>query len=578
MKTEKKPRTETKKDEPVRMKGAEALMESLVREGVDIIFGYPGGAIMPVYDALYFRSDELRHVLVRHEQGAIHAAQGYARVSGRPGVCMVTSGPGAANVVTGLADAMTDSTPVVVIAGQVHSGLLGTRAFQEVDVIGITKPITKWNCQVKKEADIPAAVARAFHIASSGRPGPVVIDFTKDAQMGELDFTYNKYNNGEAGARVVPEPDPESLDEAARLINLATKPLALIGQGVVLAKAEQELLSFLEKTGIPVAWTIMGQSAVPSDHPLNVGMLGMHGNFGPNILTNEADLIIGIGLRFDDRVTSVPGDYAKKARLVHMDIDPAEINKIIHADVPVIGSVKDSLPLLTKRVSKNEHREWREKFSACSRIEFDRLISRELYPEKKEMTMGEVIRRVSEAFDDDAVLVTDVGQNQMMALRYFKFKRTRSVVTSGGLGTMGFGLPASIGAKLGSPERPVCVFIGDGGFQMTIQELATLYQEQLPVKIILLNNNFLGMVRQWQELLFDQRYASTNILNPDFQTIAKGFGIPSVKVCDRKALDGAIVRMVKAEGPFLLEVQVEKEGSVFPMVMAGEAIGDIRLE
>ncbi len=577
MEAKKKPVTGADSGSPVRMKGAEALMESLIREDTGIIFGYPGGAIMPAYDALFFRSDELRHILVRHEQGAIHAAQGYARVSGKTGVCMVTSGPGASNVVTGLADAMTDSTPVVVITGQVHSRLLGTRAFQEVDVIGITKPITKWNCQVSRAADVPQAVAKAFYIASSGRPGPVVIDITKDAQIGELDYVYKKYEPEQELPRV-PEPDIEKLDEAARLINLATRPLALIGQGVLLAGAEGELLSFLEKSGIPAAWTIMGQSALPSDHPLNVGMLGMHGNFGPNILTNEADIIIGIGLRFDDRVTSDPSGYARKARLVHMDIDPSEINKIIHADVPVVGDVKMSLPLLTQRISSNEHREWIEKFHACSRIEFERLISRELYPDKKEMTMGEVVRRVSEAFDDDAVLVTDVGQNQMMALRYFRFKRSRSVVTSGGLGTMGFGLPASIGAKLGSPGRPVCVFIGDGGFQMTIQELATLFQEQLPVKIILLNNNFLGMVRQWQEMLFDQRYASTNILNPDFQTIAKGFGIPSVKVCEREELDGAIDEMIKSEGPFLMEVIVEKEGSVFPMVMAGETLGDIRLE
>lgn len=563
--------------EPISMQGSAALMECLLKEQVELIFGYPGGAIMPVYDALYAYSDKIRHVLVRHEQGAVHAAQGYARVSGKTGVVFVTSGPGATNAVTGIADAMTDSTPLVVISGQVGSNLLGTNAFQETDVIGITSPITKWNCQVTRAEQIPKAMARAFFMARSGRPGPVVVDITKDAQFGQLDFTYRAVSRV-PGYTPFPSPDPEKLEEAARLINLARKPLALVGQGVVLAGAEQELIRFLEKCGMPAAWTILGLSAIPSDHPLNVGMLGMHGNYGPNLKTNEADLIVAIGMRFDDRVTADSARYATNARIIHLEIDPKEINKIVHADVPVLGDVKETLPMLTRLTSNNDHHAWLEEFRACDRVEEDRLIRRELYPAKKQLSMGEVINRVSAAFSDDAIMVTDVGQHQMMATRYFRFRQTRSVVTSGGLGTMGFGLPAALGAQMGCPERPVCLFVGDGGFQMTIQELATLHQERVPVKIVLLNNNFLGMVRQWQELFFDYRYASTEIMNPDFQTISRGYHIPSVKVNRRAGLDAAIAEMTRSSGPFLLEVVVEREGNVFPMVPAGASVSEIRLE
>lgn len=565
------------KQQPVTMTGAQAVMQSLINEGVDILFGYPGGAIMPVYDALYSVQDKLNHILVRHEQGAVHAAQGYARATGRVGTCLVTSGPAATNAVTGIADAQIDSTPLVVISGQVGSLLLGTDAFQETDVVGITQPITKWNYQITKADEIPWAIARAYFIARSGRPGPVLLDITKDAQFGSLEYLYKPLTSIRS---YTPSPiiDPGQVTEAARLVNFAKKPLALIGQGVVIAGAEKELLEFLDKTGIPAAQTLLGLSALPSDHRLNVGGLGMHGNYGPNIKTNEADLIIAIGMRFDDRVTADTRRYATNAKVIHMEIDPAEINKIIHADVPVLGNVKDSLPMLTGMVSENDHGGWLEEFKACYRVEYQRLIERELYPDKPELTMAEVVRRVSTAFNDDAIMVTDVGQHQMVAWRYFKFRQSRSVITSGGLGTMGFGLPAALGAKLGRPDRPVCLFVGDGGFQMTIQELGTIFQSKIPVKIVLLNNNFLGMVRQWQELFFDHRYASTELINPDFQTIAKGYHIPSLKVTERKDMDSAISEMVTSEGAFLLEVVVEKEGNVFPMVPAGMSVEDIRLE
>lgn len=559
------------------MSGSEAVMQSLLMEDTSIIFGYPGGAIMPIYDALFNYHDQIHHVLTRHEQGAVHAAQGYARVTGKVGVCFATSGPGATNTITGLADAMMDSTPLVVITGQVVSSLLGTDAFQETDVVGVTQPVTKWNYQVRRAEDIPAALATAFFIARSGRPGPVVIDITKDAQINQLDFHYEPVT----GIRSYKPESPidfHQIDEAAHLINLANKPLALVGQGVVLGNAEKELIEFLEKSGIPAAWTLLGLSAMPTEHPLNVGMLGMHGNYGPNIKTNDADLIIAIGMRFDDRVTGDLSKYATNAKVIHLEIDPAEINKNVHADVPVLGNVKKTLPVLTEKVSDNEHKEWLEEFKACDRIEHDRIISKEVQPLDKGLTMGEVISKVSSAFNDDAVMVTDVGQHQMMGARYFRFKQTRSVVTSGGLGTMGFGLPAAMGAKLGTPDRPVCVFVGDGGFQMTIQELGTIFQTKIPVKIVLLNNNFLGMVRQWQELFFDKRYASTELINPDFQTIAKGYHVPSVKITERDDLDGAIKQMVESEGPFLMEVVVEKEGNVFPMVPAGASVSDIRLE
>ncbi len=566
-----------KSEKTVRMTGAEALVKSLINEGTEIVFGYPGGAIMPVYDALYSFQKELNHVLVRHEQGAVHAAQGFARVTGKVGVCIVTSGPGATNAVTGIADAMIDSTPLVVISGQVGSALLGTDAFQETDVVGITQPITKWNYQVKRADEIPEAIARAFYIARSGRPGPVLIDITKDAQFASFDYAYEP-KKFIRSYKPVPEVDVLQVQEAAQLINLAKKPLALVGQGVILGLAEKDLLAFLEKTGIPAAWTLLGLSAIPSNHPLNVGMLGMHGNYGPNLKTNEADLIIAIGMRFDDRVTGDLRRYATNAKVIHLEIDQAEINKIIHADVPVLGNVKESLPLLTQLVSENNHAVWVEEFNACYRIEHERIIEKELNPVKAGLTMGEVVDKVSTAFNHDAIMVTDVGQHQMMAGRYFKFKQSRSVVTSGGLGTMGFGLPAAIGAKMGAPDRPVCLFVGDGGFQMTIQELGTIYQTEVPVKIVLLNNNFLGMVRQWQELFFDKRYASTELINPDFQTIAKGYYLTSLKVTKREDLDEAIKTMVNHAGPFLLEVVVEKEGNVFPMVPAGASVSEIRLE
>jgi acetolactate synthase-1/2/3 large subunit len=561
----------------IRTTGADAVVQSLLKEGVKTIFGYPGGTIMPVYDALFDYKDQLHHVLVRHEQGAVHAAQGFARVTGQVGVAIVTSGPGATNAVTGIADAMMDSTPLVVISGQVVSSLLGTDAFQETDVLGVTQPVTKWNYQVKKAEDIPHAIARAFYIARTGRPGPVLLDITKDAQFGSLDYVYEKVKSIRSYLPV-PEVDPKQVEAAAQLINLAKKPLVLVGQGVILGHAEEDLKAFIDKTGIPFAWTLLGLSALPSFHPLNVGMLGMHGNYGPNIKTNEADLIIAIGMRFDDRVTGDLKSYATNAKIIHLEIDASEINKNVHADVPVLGSVKDSLPMLTQKVNVAKHDQWLAEFRACDRIENDRIITNELNPSKPGLTMGEVVSRVSEAFSDDAIMVTDVGQHQMMGCRYFKFKQSRSVVTSGGLGTMGFGLPAAMGAKLGAPDRPVCLFVGDGGFQMTIQELGTIFQTGIPVKIVLLNNNFLGMVRQWQELFFDKRYASTELINPDFQTIAKGYYIEAQKVTERGHLDEAIQKMVKHDGPYLLEVLVEKEGNVFPMVPSGASVSDIRLE
>lgn len=560
-----------------RMTGSQAVMESLLNEGVDLMFGYPGGAIMPVYDALYDYQDKLHHVLVRHEQGAVHAAQGYARVTGKVGVCMVTSGPGATNTVTGIADAMIDSTPLVIISGQVASPLLGTDAFQETDVVGITQPITKWNYQVKRAEEIPEAIARAFYIARSGRPGPVLVDITKDAQFAQFDFEYKQVNHVRSYTPVN-AVKKDQIAEAARLINLAKKPMALVGQGVVLGNAEKELMVFLEKTQIPAAWTLLGLSAMPSDHYLNVGMLGMHGHYGPNVKTNESDLIIAIGMRFDDRVTGNVQKYATNAKVIHLEIDPAEINKIIYADVPVLGDVKESLPMLTDMVSHNSHEAWLNEFKACYKIEDQKIIQPEINPAKEGLTMGEVISKVSTAYDDNAIMVTDVGQHQMMASRYFKFKQSRSVVTSGGLGTMGFGLPAAIGAKLGQPDRPVCLFVGDGGFQMNIQELGTIFQTKIPVKIVLLNNNFLGMVRQWQELFFDKRYASTEMTNPDFQTIAKGYHIETEVVSKREELNAAIERMTQHEGAFLLEVKVEKEGNVFPMVPSGASVSDVRLE
>jgi acetolactate synthase-1/2/3 large subunit len=557
--------------------GSEALLLSLLEEGVDTIFGYPGGAIMPVYDLLYDYKDKLNHILVRHEQGAAHAAQGYARVTGKPGVCLVTSGPGATNLVTGLADAMIDSTPIICITGQVSSPLLGSDAFQESDVIGISMPVTKWNFQVTKAEELPFAIAKAFYIARTGRPGPVLIDLTKDAQFEEFNFSYKKCTRIRS---YVPYPaiDLKKVEQAAGIINKAKKPLALIGQGVILSGAETELKTFLEKTGIPAAWTLLGNSAFPHNHPLNVGMLGMHGNYGPNIKTNECDVLIALGMRFDDRVTGNTASYARQAKIIHCEIDPSEVDKNIKADVAIIADLKETLQALIPKVKENSHSTWLGEFEKAYKTEYERVIYPELYPETGEITMGEVIRRLNDFTKDDTILVTDVGQHQMVASRYFRLNSSRSIVTSGGLGTMGFGLPASIGAKIGRPEKQVVAVIGDGGFQMTIQELGTLAQSGAAVKIVLMNNNFLGMVRQWQQLFFNKRYSSTELQNPDFITIAKGYRISGRLVDKRDDLDGAIAEMFNHDGPFLLEVKVKKEGNVFPMVPAGASVSDIRLE
>ncbi len=557
--------------------GSQAVILSLLEEGVDTIFGYPGGAIMPIYDALYDFDKNVKHILTRHEQGAVHAAEGYARVTGRAGVCFATSGPGATNLITGIADAMIDSTPLVCITGQVASPLLGTDAFQESDVVGISMPVTKWNYQITVPEEIPEVIAQAFYIAQSGRPGPVLIDITKDAQFGELDFEYKKCTKIRSYVPEMPV-DPFKVKEAAELIDSAKRPLILFGQGVIIGNAEDELKAFVEKTGIPAAWTLLGLSAMPSDHPLNVGMLGMHGNYGPNFLTNEADVIIAVGMRFDDRVTGKTSVYAKNAKVIHLEIDPAEIDKIIKADVPVLGNSKKSLKMLIDNVKENSHEDWLARFRACDVIENKKIIHKELFPEKPGLTMGEVIRITGDKTNHEAILVSDVGQHQMVASRYFKFRKSKSNVTSGGLGTMGFALPASIGAQLGKPERTVVAVIGDGGFQMTIQELGTIAQNKLPVKIIILNNNFLGMVRQWQQLFFDKRYSFTELQNPDFITIAKGFGIEGHKVEVREDLEKGISKMIDHKGAYLLEVVIEKEDNVFPMVPTGASVSDVILE
>lgn len=557
--------------------GSEATILSLLEEGVDTIFGYPGGAIMPVYDALYDHDKNVRHILTRHEQGAVHAAEGYARVTGKAGVCFATSGPGATNLITGIADAMMDSTPLVCITGQVASPLLGTDAFQESDVLGISMPVTKWNYQVTSPEEIPQAIAQAFYIAQSGRPGPVLIDLTKDAQFGELEFEYKKCTKIRS---YVPEApiDPFKVKEAAAIIDSAKRPLILFGQGVIIGNAEEELKQLVEKTGVPAAWTLLGLSAMPTDHPLNVGMLGMHGNYGPNLLTNEADVIIAVGMRFDDRVTGKVASYVKDAKVIHLEIDPAEINKIINADVAVLGNAKKSLKMLIENVKENKHDEWLQRFRECDKIEDEKIIHKDLYPEKPGLTMGEVIRITADKTNHEAILVSDVGQHQMIASRYFKFRKSKSNVTSGGLGTMGFSLPASMGAQLGAMDRTVVAVIGDGGFQMTIQELGTIAQNKLPIKIIVLNNNFLGMVRQWQQLFFEKRYSFTELQNPDFITIAKGFGIDGHKVIVRDDLEKGINKMLEHEGPYLLEVMIEKEDNVFPMVPTGASVSDIILE
>ncbi len=559
-----------------KMSGSQILIESMIKEGVDTIFGYPGGAIMPAFDALYDYRTRLNHILTRHEQGAAHAAQGYARVSGKTGVCLVTSGPAATNTVTGISDAMLDSTPLVVITGQVVAPLLGTDAFQEIDVVGITQPVTKWAYQVRRAEDIAWAVARAFYIAKSGRPGPVVLDITKNAQVQEAEFDYKPCTYIRSYIPI-PEVNRDQVALAAEIINGAKKPYALVGQGVVLSGAEAELKVFLEKADIPAAWTLLGASAMPTDFRLNKGFLGMHGNVAPNMKTNECDVLIAIGMRFDDRVTGDLNTYAKQAKIVHLDIDLAEINKNVKADAPVLGSAKDTLPAITELLKPAKHTEWIDSFKVYDDQEFDKVIRKELYPESGELTMGEVIRKISEATQHKAVIVTDVGQNQMMAARYSKYSQTRSLVTSGGLGTMGFGIPAAMGAKIGAPERTVCMFSGDGGFQMTIQELGTIMQEQIGVKMIILNNHFLGMVRQWQEMFFDERYSFTEMQNPDFVSIARAYRIDGTEVLKREDLDAAIADMLKDDKPYLLVVNVEKKGMVYPMMPAGASVTNILL-
>ena len=556
--------------------GSEALIHCLLEEGVDLIYGYPGGAIMPFYDELYKFQDKLQHVLTRHEQGATHAAQGYARVSGRVGVCVATSGPGATNLVTGIADAMIDSTPMVCLTGQVPSHLLGSDAFQETDIIGISTPVTKWNYQITNAAEIPEVMAKAFYIARSGRPGPVLIDVTKDAQFDSFDFSY-KHCTGVRSYKPIPNVNTTSIDEAVSLLANAKKPLIVWGQGVILGKAEEEFKNYVEKSNIPAAWTILGVSAIPTDHPQNVGMVGMHGNYGPNMLTNECDVLIAIGMRFDDRVTGSLNTYAKQAKIIHLEIDPAEINKNVDADVAVLGDVKQTLPLLTDRVVSKPYTEWYAAFKNHHDIEYDKVIKGDLHPTKDGLSMGEVLKEINRASNSDAVVVSDVGQHQMIACRYATFNHSKSNITSGGLGTMGFALPAAIGAKMGAPEREVVAIIGDGGFQMTIQELGTIFQTQAAVKVVVLNNDFLGMVRQWQQLFFDKRYASTEMVNPDFVKIAEGYFIDAKRVTKRDELGPAVDEMMASDKPYFLEVCVEKEHNVFPMIPSGASVSDIRL-
>lgn len=559
------------------MTGAEVLIKSLLAEGVDLAFGYPGGAIMPVYDELYKYQKELKHILTRHEQGAIHAAQGYARATGRVGVVFATSGPGATNIITGIADAQIDSTPLVCITGQVAKHLLGTDAFQETDIVGISTPVTKWNYQITNAEEIPQVIAKAFYIARSGRPGPVLIDIVKSAQFDQVShFEYYKCTHVRS-YRPVPDVDITQIKRAAEFINQAKKPYVIFGQGVLLANAESELKKFVEKAGIPAASTVLGLSALPTEHPNYVGMVGMHGNYAPNVLTNECDVLIALGMRFDDRVTGDLNRYAKQAKILHFDIDPAEIDKNVKADVAVLGNVKETLQKILPLVEKKEHTAWREEFRKYDKEEFEAVIKNELYPEKEGIKMGEVIELINKHSHHQAVIVSDVGQHQMMACRYAKFKNSRSKITSGGLGTMGFALPAAIGAKLGVPEKQVIAVIGDGGFQMTIQELGTIFQSKIPVKIVVLNNEFLGMVRQWQELFFDRRYASTIMINPDFIKIAEGYHIKSKLVTKRSDLDSAVKEMIDSPDAFFLEVRVEKENNVFPMVPTGASVSEVRL-
>jgi len=559
-----------------KISGSEALLRCLLEEGVDTIFGYPGGAIMPIYDELYKYEDKLNHILVRHEQGAVHAAQGFARVSGRTGVAFATSGPGATNLITGIADAQIDSTPIVCITGQVASHLLGTDAFQETDVLGISMPVTKWNIQVTKASEIPEAIAKAFYIANSGRPGPVLVDITKDAQFEEFDYSYKKCERIRS-YHPYPPLNPDKVTEAAALINEAKKPMILVGHGVIISEAQTQLIEFAEKAGIPMASTLLGLSAVPNAHPLYVGYLGMHGNYGPNVKTNECDLLIAIGMRFDDRVTGDLSRYANQAKVIHFEIDPAEVDKNVKTDVAVISDAKAALLDLIPKVNENKHEAWLQEFRDCDKVEYDKVIKDDFFPKGEELKMSEVIKCVSDKTEGKAILTTDVGQHQMVATRYYEFAETRLNLTSGGLGTMGFALPAAMGAKMSIPSRQVIAVIGDGGFQMNIQELGTIFQSNIGVKILVLNNSFLGMVRQWQEMFFERRYSSTVMVNPDFQKISEGYGIPSNKVEKREDLEGAIETFLKHDGPYFLEVVVEQEGNVFPMVPTGASVSEIKL-
>ncbi|WP_437372570.1 biosynthetic-type acetolactate synthase large subunit [Maribacter litoralis] len=572
---EKKLGTDSKKT--IKISGAEAIIHCLLAEGVETMYGYPGGAIMPVYDELYKFQDKLTHILTRHEQGATHAAQGYARVSGKVGVAIATSGPGATNLVTGLADAQIDSTPMVCITGQVTRQLLGTDAFQETDIIGISTPVTKWNYQITEASEIPEVMAKAFYIAKSGRPGPVLVDITKNAQIEAFDFSYKKCT-AVRSYKPVSKPNSDAIQAAADLINSAKKPFIVWGQGVILGRAEAELKELVEKTGIPAAWTIMGASALDTSHPLNVGMVGMHGNYGPNVLTNECDLLIAIGMRFDDRVTGRLEDYATQAKVIHFEIDPAEINKNVHADVAVLGNSKETLGLILPLLNSNMHEAWHDIFKEKYKIEFDTIIKNDIHPTKEGLTMGEVIEEINLASNNKAVIVSDVGQHQMIACRYAKFSESKSNITSGGLGTMGFALPAAIGAKMGAMDREVVAIIGDGGYQMTIQELGVIFQHNIPVKIVVLNNEHLGMVRQWQELFFEKRYASTVMVNPDFVKIAEGYSIEAKRISERKDLKSTIQEMMASDKPYFLEVKVEQEDNVFPMIPSGASVSEIRLK
>jgi len=561
----------------LKITGAEAVIHCLLEEGADLIFGYPGGAIMPIYDELYKFQDRLNHILTRHEQGAVHAAQGFARTSGKVGVAMATSGPGATNLVTGIADAQIDSTPLVCITGQVASHLLGSDAFQETDIIGIATPVTKWSYQITKASEIPEVFARAFYIARSGRPGPVLIDITKDAQFESFEFDYKKCR-GIRSYAPIPKLEKTATETAAAIINKAEKPLIVWGQGVILGSAEKEFKDFVEKSGIPAVWTILGLSALPTQHPLNMGMVGMHGNYAPNLLTNECDVLIAVGMRFDDRVTGDLNHYAKQAKVIHLEIDPAEVNKNVKADVAVVADCKESLKALTGLVEARTFPNWIQRFKELDAIEYDKVIEKDLVPKDGKITMGEAVNAINKYSEGDAVIVTDVGQHQMAACRYARFNQSKSNVTSGGLGTMGFALPAAIGAKMGAPNREVVAVIGDGGYQMTIQELGTIFQTQTAVKIVILNNDFLGMVRQWQQLFFDKRYASTEMVNPDFVAIAKGYYLDAERVEKRGDLNDAVARMMASEKPYFLEICVGKEDNVFPMVPSGASISDIRLE